>query len=218
MKEQLSRFLAVGLCLPSCVSTPLPPESTPILQKVFEGSPTYPVTKIALPSGMELRHVARKSSVFNRESGDKGPHRPETESAYELRNVEGDIVLTDSSMLTDPDLGSEELRAYHKENDFVTVAVSETGNTILIIEDRSPYYPNRSHFVLQRTTDEKWRSRGISVPMGPEEDKGAEGFVPPTSQYWAKVIGLNDEAVVVSLDGKKSTIRIVGDGPSQPSG
>jgi hypothetical protein len=179
------------------------------LQKVFEGTPKYPVTKIPLPSGMELRHIAR-AKVFYREKGDERPLQPETESFYELRDFAGEVVLTDSSMLTDPALGSEELRSYHKENDFVMVAVSATGNTILVVEDRSPYYPERSHFVLQRVSDDKWRSRGVDVPLGPEGE-------PPTSQYWATVVGLNDEAVVVSLDGKKSTIRIIGDGAPQPS-
>src|SRR5262245_25559954 len=124
--------------LAACASLPVPPSTA------FDSRPRYPVTTIPLSSSLVLRHVAGPPCDHNSDARPQiGSEGSRTFSTYELLDANGTKLFTAPSMLSDPGRELAEFRDYYRTNDQITVLMSNSKNTILIVEDRSPAYPHR---------------------------------------------------------------------------
>ncbi len=163
MRHQLS-FLSLLLLLTSC-------QTPPVSHKpVYDGGLTYPVTQIDLGSGLQLRHLAgRPCEHASNEHPAVGSDGERTCSIYELTETSDKVVLTAPSMLFDPQYAEAEFEAYHRENDHVSAHVSPSGQSILIVEDRSPTYPRRAQILLQRDSEGRWSWTDLVIPSHARE-------------------------------------------------
>jgi len=175
-------FIAGG-----CATSSLP------LRTVFKSRPTYPITEIQISSSLRLRHIAGAPCDYNSNARPIiGSESTRTYSVYKLIDKEGNQIFEAPSMLSDPEKGAGEFRAYYIANDRLTVLTSKSEDTILIIEDRSPAGPNEAHILLRHGVDGKWTWSQIHVstvkPPG-------ERIVAPPDMFFPEVQGLTDTRI-----------------------
>lgn len=178
----------------------------------FQGRPTYPVTVIPLPHGRLLRHLPTES--FN--AADEGLPEPLGEgvpshSRYRIEVAEGLVLLEFRSMLSLPSSKDGEFEAYYRENDEITVFVSTSGNTILLVEDRSPTFPNAVfHLIRFQNGQARWTLMEVEAQLPSPAVGQTEGmsFRGPLSLSYPKVAGLTDESVIWTLDQRSWQERL----------
>ncbi len=139
-----------AILLASCAA----PDSGKV-DPVFNGPLTYPKTQIQVSPGMKLIHEAGALDSEGRSY--VGTPRPrDVSSKWTLRaNNQSDPLITALSNLTDPSYAGE-FEAYNRENDRITVFESKTGSTILVVEDRSPAYPDKDYILFRHLPNGSW--------------------------------------------------------------
>ena len=192
----LPRLLARNLCVAfgfvfvACASRPVDTATA------FDSRPRYPITVIRLSPSLSLRHVAGASCPYDSDVRPQiGSDGTRTFSTYELVGGDGAKLFTAPSMLSDPGREAAEFRAYYRANDRITVRTSDSKNTILIVEDRSPAYPQRAHILLRRNSESTWAWPQLDVPTFPR-------YGPPTGKSFAEVVGLSDTAILLRSEGR----------------
>ena len=90
-------------------------------------------------------------------------------------------------MLSDPRWETE-FRDYYRTGDQITVYASNSANTILIVEDRSPAYPHAEYLLLQRTTS-GWARSELDVRLLPLRPG------PPVDKSYPRVVGFSDTKI-----------------------
>jgi hypothetical protein len=174
----------------ACTSRPVPPTTA------FDSHPRYPVTVIELSPSLSLRHFAGAPCDYNSDARPQiGSEGTRTFSTYDLVATDQRKSFSAPSMLSDPQRELAEFRAYYRANDRITVLTSSSKNTILIVEDRSPTFPNRAHILLRRASDSTWAWSQLDVPTFPR-------YGPPTAKSFAHVVGLSDTTIWFSADGR----------------
>ncbi len=174
----------------ACASRPVRPATA------FDFRPRYPITVIPLSPALSLRHVAGAPCDYNSDVRPQiGSEGTRTFSTYELIGADGTKLFTAPSMLSDPQRELAEFRAYYRANDQITVLTSNSKNTILIVEDRSPAYPDRAHILLRRTSDATWSWSQLKVPTFPR-------YGPPPEKSFAQVVGLSDTTIWFRAEGR----------------
>lgn len=182
--------IALVFVVADCASQPVPPA------KAFDSCPRYPTTDISLSPSLSLRHVAGAPCDHDSDARPQiGSEGTRTFSTYELVGADGTRLLSAPSMLSDPNRDSAEFRTYYLANDRVTVLTSKSRNAILIIEDRSPAYPQRAHILLRRASDGTWAWSQVDVPTFPKHG-------PPLDKSFARVVGLSDTTIWFRAEGR----------------
>jgi hypothetical protein len=173
--------LPFALLLASCAA----PDGGNI-KPVFNGPLTYPKTEIQVSNGMKLVHEAGALDSEGRPY--VGTPKPrDVPSKWSLRtDNQAAPLMTALSNLTDPSY-SGEFEAYNRENDRITVYESDTGSTILIVEDRSPAYPNKDYTLFRRLASGKWSTNRLQL-----EPYLPTGGNPPLDFVFPQIIELRD--------------------------
>lgn len=162
---------------------------------LYIGAPTYPETEIGLKDGMLLKHIAGPNC--------KDESRPEvgtgdtdrTFSRYELTDLSGLKLCESPSGLSDPKYEHEEFRDYYRKHDRIEVFQSESGRSILIVEDRSPTFPKVALPLLQQDTENRWKQSELIFPH-------IRGTRPKIYGFYAVVREITDSSVLFSHDKK----------------
>lgn len=167
--------LALAMSLAACAPGGVGP--------VFSAAPAYPVTSVRVLAG----------TLEHRVEGE--------EAAWRLVDGSGSVLLTVPSVLSDPAVAGPEFEAYHRQNDLAEVWESASGGTLLILEDRSPNYPDRRYMVARRDAAGTW---GWRTPgLGPYRTSGGRELV---DLKFPDILGLTDEAILCS--GPEGTQRV----------
>lgn len=175
----------------------------------FDSRPQYPITEIPVSTSLRLRHIGGHKLPHDSTEGPQiGSEGVRTTSHYELVGHAQRKLSTAPSMLSDPDFEPAELRGHYHANDRITVFVSPSGCTILIVEDRSPAYPCRSHILLRRTHGGNWAWSQLDVPLIPRQPS-----VPVTQRQFPTVTGLTDTSVRFSSEGRTWSMRFPNSAP-----
>jgi hypothetical protein len=188
-------FACCGLLvLPSCAHKPVGPS--------YYGKLAYPVTELQLKAGLKLKHVAGAPCANDDE------RRPEvgtsdgsrTCSVYELIDESGRKLCECPSGLSDPKYAGE-FEDYYRQNDQITVRQSTSGNSVLIIEDRSPTFPRIALLLLTKNAQGAWQSRELLAPH-------VRGSPPNIYGYYASVIDIDDSTIRFSTGEKQWSEKI----------
>ena len=162
----------------------------------YAGKLTYPVTELQLKGSLKLKHVAGAPCANDDESrpsvGTSDGSR--TRSVYELRDASGRKLCECPSGLSDPKYAGE-FENYYRQNDEITVRQSVTGNSILIVEDRSPTFPRIALLLLNKDAQGMWHSKELLAPH-------VRGSPPNIYGFYSSVIDINDSTIRFST-GKK---------------
>ena len=180
------RFCLIALMLAGCATTGT--------RRTFSGTPTYPKTTIHLARGRILIHQAgRPCRTTDRpEVGVTDCER--TYSEWSLRTPDDKLLVNAPSFLSDPTYAGE-FGDYYRREDCVEVFESESGNTILIIEDRSPTFPRRAYLMLSRDAQDHWGCRQLLLDSyAPARSKGpaSPGFRGPLDEVYPGILKLTD--------------------------
>ncbi len=139
---------------------------------VFSAAPSYPETSVRVAAGTWEHRT---------DGGD---------AAWQLVDGSGRVLLTVPSFLSDPELAGPEFAAYHRAHDRAEVWESATGNTVLLMEDRSPNYPDRRYMVARRDAAGNWSWR--TPGLGPYRTARGRELV---DLAYPEILGLSDEAI-----------------------
>lgn len=123
-----------------------------------------------------------------------------TMSRYEVMDKKGRKLAECSSSLSDPKFCGE-FEAYHRANDSIAVMHSPSGSTILIIEDRSPNFPNQEHRIIQiaNGASRAFKLRAERIHSNPHH---------PLDSTYATVLGISDTDVFY-MNGEKSWSKTI---------
>jgi len=133
------------------------------LDPVFSGTLTYPRTVIPLSAGRKLIHEA--GGLDSDESSRGRPEAAKVPSKWTMHlPTQSTPFVYAASDLTDPKY-SGEFEDYLRKYDRVSVFESDSGNAVVIVEDRSPHYPNEDHFALWKLPDGTWGSRKLEIDL-----------------------------------------------------
>lgn len=184
-------------------AVPVPEVSQTVesLKPYYQGVPAYPVTVIPLPHRFVLRHLPTES-VDQLEEGvlSAGGEGPLSLSRFRVEGSDGMKVVEFPSMLSLPSAKDGEFEQYYRKNDEISIYVSGTGNTIILVEDRSPNFPNEVfHLIKLRAGSAHWERLGIAAAREPVK----EGSM-PTSGYgqYPRLVALTDEVVTWESFGR----------------
>lgn len=171
-------------------------------QNTFDGkrvSPRYPETTINLTDGKRLvHHAGRPCSTEERpEVGVTDAER--TFSKWKIEDPNGRILGEAPSFLSDPAYAGEFADAFRKE-DSIEVFESKSGNTVLIVEDRSPTFPRKSYLLLSRQPAGDWRFSELLI----QSNQGIDEWRKLGHEYpgHPSVMSISDDAIVVDDLGK----------------
>lgn len=182
------------LCLMSCAhKQPSPGNSTAAAAElVFSGKLTYPETRISLPDNLTLVHLARRYSDEDPRAGQAVAQKT---SLYELRDAESSKLAEGTSHLSDPKFGGE-FEDYFRQHDTLSVMRSPSGNTLYIVEDRSPTHPHEEHRLFQKSG-----SGWSFTKLTPVTWRSAPGH--PLDSSYAHVCALTDTEVHFEGGGRQ---------------
>ena len=163
----------------------------------YVGKLTYPVTELQLKTGLKLKHIAGAPCAHDDES------RPEvgtsdgsrTWSVYQLIDASGSKLCECPSGLSDPKYAGE-FEDYYRQNDEITVRQSVTGNSILIVEDRSQAFPRIALLLLTKDAQGVWHSKELLAPH-------VRGLPPNIYGSYASVIDINESSIRFSTGEKQ---------------
>lgn len=150
---------------------------------VINADMTYPETGITLSDGRTLTHQAREFGDEN----DELDGNSKAVSLYVLTDKNGQKLAECSSSLSDPKFCGE-FESYNRKNDRICVMHSPSGHTILIIEDRSPNYPNQEHRLIQLMN-------GTPRAFKLHAERFRTESLHPLTNTFATVVGLSDTSV-----------------------
>lgn len=135
---------------------------------VFRSAPTYPKTSIQLSGDKTLTHNSGPPCLTTERPEVGVSDRERTFSEWYLSGSGGKLLVSSPSFLSDPAYAGE-FQDYYRKNDVVKVFESGSGNTIVIVEDRSPAYPRRAYILLRGDSIGNWTCRELLL----------ESFMPP---------------------------------------
>jgi len=161
---------------------------------LYNGAPTYPETEIALKGGVTLKHFAGRNCEDESRPEVGTSDRARTFSRYELTDLHGHKLCESPSGLSDPKYDGE-FEGYNRKNDRIEIFQSESGRSLLIVEDRSPTFPRVALLLLQRDKDGHWKQRELLSPDIQGTPANIYGSCPP-------VKGITDSEVCFGY-GKK---------------
>lgn len=194
--------IASALLLAACAAHPAP------MRTVFDGRPQYPVTVIPVSPGLTLRHVAGPPCDYGSNACPPiGSEGARTFSKYELAGASGKTLFNAPSMLSDPDSEPAEFRSSCLANDRIKVFASATGNTLLIVEDRSPAGPAQAHILLRLLSGPAWTWSQFNPPPIKDPHRPPEG---QSGYHFPEVAGLSDTEVWLKANGKRWPVKISG--------
>lgn len=196
MKELLT-LLSVALGLISCATTDTKP--------IYRGRPTYPNTLVRLASGNTLTHQAGPTCNSEDRPEVGVSDRERTYSEWYLRsNLDQRVILRSPSFLSDPK-GAGEFEDYYRRNDLVEVFESTSGDSILIVEDRSPTFARRAYILLRKDINDRWGYKELLLdPYLPSRISGTNDprFSGPPDWIYPDIIELSDTHIrFTSRDG-----------------
>lgn len=132
----------------------------------YKGRVSYPRTEVGLKSSLKLVHIAGRPCDDESRPLVGSSDRERTYSEWSLIAGDGSTLAHAPSFLSDPAFADEQFDRYYRENDQVEIYESASGNTLLIVEDRSPTFPRRAYLSL-RNTGAEWVFREIILPSKP---------------------------------------------------
>jgi hypothetical protein len=131
-----------------------------------------------------------------------GSEGTRSSSFFELEDGEGKVQLTFPSRLTLPGPWDGEFKEYYLKHDEIRVCSSDSGRTLLIVEDRSPTFPHQAHHLVRfRETDGREEVSWMELRPDYERPPDGMGFGAPYAQP-PVVEGLTDDRVVWRLWGR----------------
>jgi hypothetical protein len=112
-----------------------------------------------------------------------------------LIDASGHKLCECPSGLSDPKYAGE-FEDYYRQNDEITVRQSVTGDSILIVEDRSPTFPRIALLLLSKDAQGTWHSKELLAPHVRGSPSNIYG-------YYASVIDINDSKIRFSTGQKQ---------------
>ncbi len=194
------RVSLIALMLVGCATTDTKP--------TYNGAPTYPRTTIHLAGGNTLVHQADRPCMTNDRPAVDGGER--TYSMWSLNAPNDQILVNAPSFLTDPTYAGQ-FEEYYRRDDLVQVFESGSGNTVLILEDRSPTFPNRAHFILRRDAQGHWSCREVLLESYlPKENKGVASPSPqsPLDEVYPEILEVTDSYLRYSASTGAKTVAL----------
>jgi hypothetical protein len=161
----------------------------------YSGPPTYPRTTIHLAGGNTLVHQADRPCMTNDRPAVNSGER--TYSKWSLSSANGQTLVNAPSFLSDPTYAAE-FEEYYRRDDLVQVFESVSGNTVLILEDRSPTFPNRAYFMLRRDAQEHWTCREVLLQSYlPKQNTRVASPAPPSSlqEIYPSILEVTDASL-----------------------
>ncbi len=186
--KHIATFAILTLSLVGCATT----DTTPI----FRGAPTYPTTTAKLASGKVLTHQAGRPCATDERPEVGVSDRERTFSEWYLRSSEDQgLLATAPSFLSDPKYEGGEFQDYYRRSDLVEVYESISGNTILIVEDRSPTFARRAYILLRKICDNSWGHTELLLDAYPPsriKDTNDPAFSGPPDYIYPDILELTD--------------------------
>ncbi len=164
---------------------------------VYNGAPTYPETEIALKGGVILKHIAGRYCEDESRPEVGTSDRARTFSRYDLTDLHGHKLCESPSGLSDPKYNGE-FEDYNRKNDRIEIFQSESGHSVLIVEDRSPTFPRVALLLLQRDKDGRWKHSELFCPHIQGTPINIYGSYPP-------VKGITDSEVCFDYGKKRKS-------------
>lgn len=198
--KNIFTYALFTLGLVSCATTETKP--------VFSKPPTYPTTTIKLDSAKVLTHQAGRPCMSD-ERPDVGVSDGErTFSEWHLRDSQNERLLVSApSFLSDPKYEELEFQDYYRRGDLIEVFESVSGNTILIVEDRSPTFARRAYILLSKNKDNDWNYKELILESYlPSRIAGINDprFSGPTDYIYPGILELTDTHLTyTSRDGSR---------------
>lgn len=184
----------VAMLVSSCAHESAPKQS-------YAGKLTYPETRVSLSHGLTLTHHAGEIGD-GEEQADDTDVKAKSISTYHLTNGDGQVLASCGSSLNNPKFCGE-FEDYNRQHDGLEVLVSETGRTVLIIENRSPCYPNIELRLMRNEADDRWKSSKLIPPHFPT-DRTKLPVVNPYGSF-AGIEGVTDSSVLFTHDKRHWT-------------
>jgi hypothetical protein len=176
---------------------------------VFSNAPTYPTTSIQLASGKNLTHLAGRPCTTEERPEVGVSDRERTFSEWHLGSgADQKPFVKAPSFLSDPKYspGSE---VYYRSNDLVDVFESASGNTVVIVEDRSPTFPRRAYLLLRGDAEGNWSSQELLLENYLPADirgPGDPAFRGPLDYKYPEILEVTDSHL--RYTSKDGSIRV----------
>jgi hypothetical protein len=104
------------------------------------------------------------------------------------------LLVSSPSFLSDPTYAGE-FEDYYRRDDRTVVFQSSSGNTIVIVENRSPNYPRRAYILLSRGAQGNWSHRELLLEAflpAHKSDQSSPEFRGPLDFVYPEIFEVTD--------------------------
>ena len=174
----------MAVVLASCAVTDTKP--------AFHNAPTYPTTTIQLAGGKSITHQAGRPCTTEERPEVGVSDRERTFSQWQLFGPDRKMLVSAPSFLSDPAFAGE-FKDYYRQNDRVDVFESASGNTVVIVEDRSPTFERRAYMLLTKDSQGHWSYRELLLEsFAPKSERSRPEFSGPSDLTYPTILEVTD--------------------------